>query len=176
MNAGASDSLQMSVWLRWYTVMLLGSARGVWWGLSNEASDWLAPGWPRAAGSLEMSDVILRRAARVVPWCSGVTGTSSGLVVDGETFATLWRHTYMGQVLGCQSSGKVCRCNCGKCACAAFLSSKCFQEDQRWLVHVLLLLALPPKSAERSSLSCMMSPTFNRTLTPSTKQRTTFCS
>lgn len=92
MNVGAPDSLQMSVWLRWYTVMRLGSAREVWRGLYYKPSDWLAPGWPGAAGSLEMSDMILRRATHVVPWCAEVTGPASGLVVVGETLEPLYRY------------------------------------------------------------------------------------
>ena len=40
-----------------------------------------------------MSDMILRRAARVVPCCCEVTGTAPGLVVVGWTFAPFYRCT-----------------------------------------------------------------------------------
>lgn len=121
MKTGSPDSLQMSNWLRWYTVMPLSSARGVWRGLSSKPDDWLAPGWPRAAGSLKMSDITLWRAARVVPWCWG-------LVFVGETFVPLHRHgKYMGQVPGCHRRKKVCHCDWCKYAHPAFLSTLCLK-------------------------------------------------
>lgn len=58
-----------------------------------------------------MSDMILWRAARVVPRCSEVTGTASELVVVGETFAPLCRCANMGQVLGCHFVGGKCMCS-----------------------------------------------------------------
>lgn len=71
-----------------------------------------------------MSDMILWRAARVVPRCSEVTGTASELVVVGETFAPL-----------CRCANIWVKCSAvillGESACAAFLSSQCLQADQR---------------------------------------------
>lgn len=152
MNVGAhSHFLQLSVLLRWYTMMLPGSARGVWWGLFYRASYWLASRWPNTAGSLEMSDMILRRAE--VPRCSEVTGTVFALVVVRETFAPTYRWAESGSSAWLSLLKKVCQCNRGF-LCVKFSSllpvgsvlSCTHPEDPFWKA-VSRLLPQPPEAA-----------------------------